>query len=385
MMLTKLGEFTLLAIATLTIMVGAALAPGLNSIANELGVSEYASFLITLPALGAILFAPVFGKFIDTHGARKVLMISLLGYGVFGLLGMFLYGPIMVAVDRIVLGGFTAGVMASGTAVISDLYRGQARLNMIAKQGMSIELGGCLFLFAGGLLSEVSWQGPFLLYSFALLFMLFMWKAIPVYEYRQKNAVAAPHLLTTEPLTASQAKAGKITHIMVYSILAMTTFFSMFVILPVLLGDLGFSQAQTGFFLSFISFIAVLSAMVMPKVVTRFDERVTLRLAFVSYALAHTAFASSSNLYLLVMASMLAGIGFGLSIPLLNHATVLVSDESNRGKNLALFAMAVFLGQFLTSLLELSPFTISTTLLVCALASMITALNVKRSFAGEPN
>lgn len=123
----------------------------------------------------------------------------------------------------------------------------------------------------------------------------------------------------------------------------------------------------------------------MPKVVTRFDERATLRLAFVSYALAHTAFASSSNLYVLVMASMLAGIGFGLSIPLLNHATVLVSDESNRGKNLALFAMAVFFGQFLTSLLELSPFTISTTLLVCALASMITALNVKRSFAGEPN
>lgn len=106
MTLSKFGECTLLAIASLTIMVGAALAPGLKSIANELGVGEYASLLITLPALGAILFAPVFGKFIDTHGARKVLMISLLGYGVFGLLGMFLYGPIMVAIDRIILGGF---------------------------------------------------------------------------------------------------------------------------------------------------------------------------------------------------------------------------------------------------------------------------------------
>jgi hypothetical protein len=57
MQLSRLGEITLLVISMLTIMVGAVLAPGLNSIAPALGVSKFAPLLITLPALGAILFA----------------------------------------------------------------------------------------------------------------------------------------------------------------------------------------------------------------------------------------------------------------------------------------------------------------------------------------
>ena len=55
--LTRYGEYSLLISAMLTIMVGAAIAPGLTTISQQLGVQEYAPLLITLPALGAILFA----------------------------------------------------------------------------------------------------------------------------------------------------------------------------------------------------------------------------------------------------------------------------------------------------------------------------------------
>ena len=85
--LTRYGEYSLLISAMLTIMVGAAIAPGLTTISQQLGVQEYAPLLITLPALGAILFAPVFGTLIDKIGARKTLLISLWGYFIFGCAG----------------------------------------------------------------------------------------------------------------------------------------------------------------------------------------------------------------------------------------------------------------------------------------------------------
>lgn len=82
---------------------------------------------------------------------------------------------------------------------------------------------------------------------------------------------------------------------------------------------------------------------------------------------------------LLVLAAICAGMGFGFSIPLLNHATVENSNDHNRGRNLSLFAMTVFSGQFITSALKFIP-SHSATLAACALLSLLSALvvSVKR-------
>lgn len=49
------------------------------------------------------------------------------------------------------------------------------------------------------------------------------------------------------------------------------------------------------------------------------------------------------------IAGTLLGIGFGLTIPLVNHMTVEHSSYAQRGKNLAYLSVAIFLGQFLSS------------------------------------
>ncbi|VVE53703.1 hypothetical protein PCA20602_04888 [Pandoraea capi] len=53
-----------------------------------------------------------------------------------------------------------------------------------------------------------------------------------------------------------------------------------------------------------------------------------------------------------VAGAVLLGVGFGLSVPLVNHMTVEQSDAGSRGRNLAHLSMAIFLGQFLASPLE---------------------------------
>lgn len=232
--------------------------------------TNLAPLLITLPALGAILFAPIFGKAIDRFSPRPVFLVSLWGYFIFGAGGALIHGPVLVGIDRILLGGFAAGVMAMGL------------------------------------------------------------------------------------------------------------FFSMIISLPTLLTKLDFSEAHIGYILSFISLIAVFSAMVMPKIVMRFSTNTTLMLAFISYSCAHILFASSEQTSLLILAGIFAGIGFGFSIPLLNHTTVERSSEQTRGRNLSWFAMSVFFGQFATSILEFIPFSHHSALYLCAIIAVFCALLIMK-------
>lgn len=127
--------------------------------------------------------------------------------------------------------------------------------------------------------------------------------------------------------------------------------------------------------------MAVLSALVMPQVVHAKSEKLTLFLAFISFAAAHAIFAIAETTSLLVVASIFAGTGFGFSIPLLNHTTVERSSETNMGRNLAWFAMAVFSGQFLTSALEFLPVADSGVFTVCGVIAILCSIYVVKSKA----
>ncbi|MGG4582506.1 MFS transporter [Serratia nematodiphila] len=177
--LRKMAAFTLLAVACLTIMVGCVIVPGLTEIASQLGTPSAASWLVTVPSLGVVIFGPFAGRFIDRAGAYAALSWGLLLYGLLGAGGLFLRGFWPVMLDRLLLGGATAIVMSTGTGLISAFYSGQARLKMIASQGMSIELGGVIFLFIGGLLATLGWRWPFLLYLVAWVLLAMQLLFVP--------------------------------------------------------------------------------------------------------------------------------------------------------------------------------------------------------------
>jgi MFS family permease len=339
------AAFTLLAVACLTIMVGCVIVPGLPVIAQALGVENAASWLVTVPSLGVIVFGPLAGKLIERAGLYKALCIGLFAYGALGLAGCLLHGAVAVFADRLLLGGATAVIMAAGTGLISAFYEGQARLNMIARQGMSIELGGVIFLFVGGMLATAGWQWPFLLYltAWVLLALVLWWvprpEASPVAtETHEKSGIPLA-------LKIVLASAG----------LSMLVFFTAIILLPVRLHALGLNEAQVGYFLSFTSLIAVGAAALMPRATRKLGEHGTLTFAFAFYALAHLAFITAEGMTLMIEGALCLGLGFGLSIPLVNHMTVEGSPAHQRGRHLAYLSMAIFTGQFLSSFMEWLP------------------------------
>jgi MFS family permease len=365
--LSKLGSFSLLCIASLTIMVGALVAPGLLSISNALGINEYAVWLVTFPALGAVLFAPIAGKSIDKFGAYRALIVGLILYGALGFAVYWLNGPWFVLSNRILLGGITAVVMASSTVLISQWYTGNERLSMIAKQGMAIELGGVWFLFLGGTLASINWAYPLSLYLIAWLFLLMLLLFVP-----RKH----PSITVEAQCDNNQTQQGLSLHqVYLFATMAMVIFFTAIVVLPKSMVQQGYNEAQVGNLLAFISLVAVVAAYFMPKVAKHMSATYLLAVAFVAYALAHVGFANANGMPILLIGAVFAGIGFGFSIPLLNHMTVEKSAAKVRGKNLSYFTMAVFGGQFITSFVEFIPggttVSFSTAMLLASIMAVI--------------
>lgn len=344
--LSKLGACILLSAACLTIMVGCVIVPGLPSIANKLGVPEAASWLVTTPSLGVVIFGPFVGKLTERIGLYKTLCFGLFSYGLLGAGGMFLHGIIPVFADRLLLGGAAAAVMSAGTGLISVFYEGKARLAMIAKQGMSIELGGVVFLALGGMLASQQWNWPFMLYLFSWLLLVFVWLCI-------KDPKSVFELDINAQINRTIPKGLMVVY--ATGVFSMIAFFTGVIMLPLQLHKMGVAEAETGYFLSFVSLVAVVAAAVMPKIAKYFRELGTLCLAFTSYASAHLLFAFADTYILYFFGGVYLGVGFGLSVPLLNHMTIEQSHVSVRGRNLAYLSMAIFSGQFFSSFMEFIP------------------------------
>lgn len=341
--ITKTGTFTLLLVSSLTIMVGSVVAPSLSEIVKNTNFQFSPSWLITLPSLGVVVFAPLVGKLINKFGTIKLLCFGLIPYAILGVLGAFIFNDYLLILDRFLLGAATVAVQVASTAYIAQAFVGEDRIKMIAWQGMSIELGGVVFLAIGGVLGEMNWKYPFFIYLLAILCLFLVLKTLPIITLKKVETT----------IENSNTNKFKIHLIFGSSLLAMMLFFVSFVTLPLHLPQkYSFSESNTGYLMAFISLIAIITASQMPKMVKKLGNGKTVILGFVFFMMGYLVLSVTSATVYLILSAIFIGIGFGFTIPLLNHMMVEASNSKNQGKNLGLFSMGVFGGQFLSTFIE---------------------------------
>lgn len=326
-------------------MVGTVIAPSLSGIVKHKDLSFSASWLITLPSLGVVLFAPLVGRLLNRLGTIKLLSIGLIPYAILGFIGAFISNDYILIIDRILLGAATVTIQVSITAYIADFFTGESRMKMIAWQGMSIELGGVIFLAIGGILGEINWQFPFYIYLVALFCLILVAITLP----KPKHSIVDNSQIQQE----NKKSKLKVRLIFVASLLAMMLFFVGFVTLPIYLPQsFGFSESETGYLMASISVIAILTASQMPKMVKALGDGKTVALGFMFFMGGYLVLATTMSIPFLILTVIFIGTGFGFTIPLLNHMMLEASTLQSQGKNLGLFSMGVFGGQFLSTFIE---------------------------------
>lgn len=380
-------KITLLLTSSLTVMSGATIAPSLPQMshifANVPNTTLLTKLILTMPALFIALLSAKVGNIIDQIGRMRVIYTGLLLYAVSGVSGYFIENIYLLLVSRAFLGVAVAMVMTTTTTLIGDFFSGRERDQFMGTQGAFMASGGVIFVGLGGLLADITWQTPFLIYGFALVVLIFAFRSL--YEpdrHTSTSSFTAENIVSEDkdyPVTVSWAILG-------VAFAGMAAFYLVPVQVPFFIRNLGIeSNALSGLAIVVSTGTAAAVSSQYQKIRNRLSFARIYIFAFALSAVGFTVIGISTSYSAVLTGLFIAGMGFGTFMPNASLWMMTIAPASIRGKLVGRLTTAIFVGQFVSPIIVQpisSAFTISTPFLaaagVMALLSLVFLLSYKK-------
>lgn len=345
-----LVKATLLLSSSLTVMAGATIAPSLPAMRDYFAATPNADYwvrlVLTVPALFIAIAAPFVGTMIDRFGRKPLLTFAVLLYGIAGTSGAVLNDIGIILVGRVLLGLSVAGIMTTATALIADYYTGATRAQFLGFQAGFMGLGGVLFLSLGGLLADVNWRMPFLIYLLALLILPLVVLVLP-----EPNRTEAAQKLGADAPEAFPWHIAGLTYLA--ALLSQIVFYLIPVQLPFYLKQLvNATASQSGFAIALATLLSAASAIAYKQIKARLSFIGIYAIAFLAMAVGYFVISVSPTYAMVLLGLALAGAGLGLLMPNMNVCLTSVTPVSLRGRVLGGLTTAFFLGQFVSPILS---------------------------------
>ena len=335
-------QIALLIVATLGIMSGITIVSSLPLISHTFSdipnIEFLSKLMLTIPSIIIALFSPIAGHIIDKWGRLKPLYIGIFLFIVGGSSGFYLHDFYVILGGRAILGLGVALIMTSSTALIGDYFDEETRHKFMSKQGMTIALGGILFITSGGLLAQIHWSYPFAIYLIPILFVPFLLK----YLYEPKKHKHAEDLEVEVKLLP------------VY----LTAFFVMvlFYMLPtqfpyLIVNTLGGQPQMVGFVIATAMTFNALTAMQYAKIKAKLSYIQIYSATFALFATGLFIISQATSIAGLFFATAPIGMGFGLLFVNTNSWFLSLVPAHKRGKASGVLTSSLFLGQFSSPIL----------------------------------
>lgn len=331
----------------MTVMAGATIAPALPEMSLVFQDVPNADFLVrlvlTIPGLSIAISAPFFGLLLDRWGRKPVLILSVLLYALTGPSGFVLDTLPAILIGRALLGFAVAGVMIGFTTLIADYFSGDKRSQFMGYQAGVMGFGGVAFLLLGGVLADIGWRFPFLIYLFAFLILPGVLFAIDEPKIQPASDQEG------EPDSSINFNSKRIALIYVIGFVSMLVFFLVPVQLPFHLTTLtGASNSLVGMALAAQSLIAAIVSLRYQRFKARFSFQRISGLVFLTIGVGYFIIGSSITYVSILLGLLISGMGLGLLLPNLNVWLVSAIRPAIRGRAVAGLTTVVFLGQFLS-------------------------------------
>src|SRR5690606_27510757 len=155
------------------VMAAVSLVPVLPLLLAEFAQISGADYLVpmavTVPALCIALLSPLAGVRVDRVGRKRLMVLALFCYALFGIIPWFMRELPALLAARILLGATEAVIMTTATTLIADYFEGVKRERWIARQMVVVSLAAIVLVGLGGWLGDaLGSRGPFLLYLLGL-------------------------------------------------------------------------------------------------------------------------------------------------------------------------------------------------------------------------
>ena len=365
-------KLTLLLVSSLTIMSIITISPAIPQMSLEFTDVENADLIVrlvlTIPALFIAIFSALTGRLIDRYGRLKILWFSLVLYTVAGTSGYFLYNLYLILISRAVLGIAVGMSMTIVITLVADYFEGLERQKFVGLQVAFMSLGGILFVGLGGLLADISWRAPFLIYLFALavlpLSVRYLHEPAPVENKMQKSLVN---------------KAPKIIWLLfINTMLMWIIFFLIPVQIPFHLKDLGIEKnAMVGAAIALSTFFSAVSSFSYARIRSHLNFQSIFSLGYLIMTASYICVVYANSYTMVIIAMMLAGLGMGMMIPNTNIWVMKLAPIEIRGREIGKLTTFWFLGQFLSPIIIypiLVASSLTATFLIAAILLFILAM-----------
>jgi MFS family permease len=331
----------------MTVMAGATIAPSLPEMTKAFPDNESAETLVklvlTIPGLFIAITAPFSGWIIDKFGRIKLLVAMLLLYAIAGTSGLYLNTLGAIIIGRAFLGIAVGGIMTTAVALIGDYFEGNERQKFLGTQAGIMALSGTIFISSGGILADISWRYPFLIYGLSAL-------AVPmVLIYLKEPDRSGSQVIKG----GAKEKIPKLAWtIYLISFLGMAVFYMMPVQIPFLIQEIdNVDNMATGLALSASMLFAAGMSFNYQKFKDRFTYYQIYGISFFVVGLGYLAISFATSYAWVFPGLLLAGLGSGLIMPNSNLCLVTMASPKVRGRVLGLLTTFIFLGQFASPLL----------------------------------
>jgi MFS family permease len=343
----------LLLSSCMVVVSSAGLSAALPALRDRFADTPHVDLLVrmapTMPAAMIALTAFIVGTFVDRIGRRPVLIASLVLFGAAGSVGSLLPSLYLILASRAVLGLAVVGLMTACTALIADYLDGDHRARFMGVQGGTMACSGVLVLIGGGVLSDISWRAPFLVYLVGWLLLPFVIGVVR--EPSDQDAL----LQAGGPSGGASTKAGAplITVAMLCGLVFVTQI--TFNVLPVQFAlhwesVSGASGSESGIYLGGSSLLCGIAAFSYGPVKRRLTYPLVtagcwgvMGAGFVMIGLARSAAT-------MVPAVLVAGAGAGMVMPNLMAWLAEITPPRQRGRALGALMTSVYMGQFTSPL-----------------------------------
>lgn len=340
---------TLLLVSCLTIMSIITISPALplmaESFSSEKGSEFMVKLILTIPALFIAVMAPLAGRLIDKRGRLKYLWLALITYALAGSAGFYLQSLTAILVSRILLGISVGITMTIVITLVADYFEGAERQNFVGIQVAFMSLAGILFIGLGGILADINWRYPFLIYLFALLVLPFALRYL-----------TEPESVVEEALSESPAvKLPSLIWLLFINTMVMwILFFLIPVQIPFHLKAIGVeSNALIGAAIAMGTASSAVFSFSYSRLKDRISFTAIFSIGYLLMALGFSLIAFSEVYFHVLIAMVLCGGGLGMMIPNTNMWVMKIAPPSIRGKAIGQLTTFWFLGQFLTPVIIL--------------------------------
>ncbi|MBU2643565.1 MFS transporter [bacterium] len=345
----RIRNATILTGSTMTVMAGATIAPALPSMhtyfQNIPQVELLIKLVLTLPALFIALASLLMGLILDRWGRKPVLMFGLCLYGVAGSAGLYLDSLTLLLVSRALLGVAVAAIMTACTTLIGDYFPGDKLLRFMGLQASFMGFGGVLFLALGGVLTDIGWRYPFLVYLLAFIVLGFAGYSVSEPDRRLETSTSGVTGADNPP----QLFLVKISGVYLIVCVGMIAFYMFPVQIPFYLQSIDpVSSSTVGLVMSTMNLMFAVVAMSYQRLRVVFSSSAIFILSACFLGGGFWTVGQSLSYLQVMVGLMIAGIGMGLLMPNLNVLLLTNLPGHIRGRVVGGFSTFAFLGQFLS-------------------------------------